>query len=611
MLQTGSFLLLVLTLYFTPLAFGTTETWSMAVAELVVGIAFFLFFSQSNLEVYKPPGIVPLVALLIFAGLQCIPLPPQLVRLVSPHIYASFQPFFIVQGNSTWIPLTLHLRATIFEWLRLSCSVLLYILAVQLLSRKSRLKITVDAVCILAVFLAYLAVLQKLISPDKIYGFRDVPASAWQGALGPWVNPNQYAGFMVMVFPLVLARFFALAPEQCKRSSFKERCMYYFSDPTGNLKLFLAFCLALFPASIFLSHSRGGILSVCLELVFFLFCLSRKKIVQHRVSTILFIAALLLTAIVFNYHPVIEKFLSTMPSWQEGLQDGRIAVWHDILQIIRDYPITGTGFGSFADVFPLYKSFTDIYVYDHAHNDYLELLSDGGIIACLLFGWFMLHIIKTGWQQLHKRHSPYAVLLTTAALSGIIGMLLYSLTDFNLHNGANGIYFFFLCALVVSAGHTRVHGQRCPALPRVNPSLIKQTGILCFSVFFIVLTVLIMGGAFLGEKSYVKAVQISGSMMRMEKKTAQVNQMLTQAWYYDRLSAKYSYALTNISLQKNTKKKAREYCLVALYNQPLQLDFITKAAQIIQDAQPEQAAQLLSIAAARRARPIHPPSSSD
>ena len=54
-----------------------------------------------------------------------------------------------------------------------------------------------------------------------------------------------------------------------------------------------------------------------------------------------------------------------------------------------------------------------------------------------------------------KRRDRYSIYIVTGSVTGVVAILIHSITDFNLHIGANGLYFFFLLGLVVSAAHTR------------------------------------------------------------------------------------------------------------------------------------------------------------
>jgi len=93
-----------------------------------------------------------------------------------------------------WLPISLNQKATIQELFRISSCAMAYILTIQLLNAPVPLKKTTNFVIFLAVGIAFLAILQQVSSPDRIYWFRTVPENAHP--FGPWVNPNQFAGYI-------------------------------------------------------------------------------------------------------------------------------------------------------------------------------------------------------------------------------------------------------------------------------------------------------------------------------------------------------------------------------------------------------------------------------
>ena len=595
-METSSFLLFLITLCFAPLAFGTSESWSILVMEILVSCSGLLFIcsrTKNAQGIFKTPALLPVLLLIFFLLLQCLPLPSSLVRVIAPNIYQIYTPVFELHGSPFWIPLTVHFEATVREVLRLIFSLGFYVLTVQLLTKSSRLRITVYTVLVLSGGLAFEALVQKFISPQMIYGFKHIPASAWQGALGPWVNPNQYAGFMVMVSPLFLALFFYLLPALKKNASSKTYILTALTSRGANLRLLLVFFLALILSSIFLSHSRGGVLSVCLAVfLFYVFSVPHKSLTKQRFPFLLIIS-LIGIALLCNWNSILRKFSSTISLHNGiGIQDGRLQVWQDSLRIIYDFPLTGAGFGTFHDLFPAYKSFSDIYSYMHAHNDYLELLTDGGIIAFCLGGWFIVSMYSTVWKQLKHRQDPYAFLLTIGALSGISGMLFYSLTDFNLHNGANGLYFFFLCGLAVSAAHTRHHSHTKPTLLGPQNYLPQKNSFLCIACFVLLTAAsLVMGGGLLAERNYKLGEKMSVQMMRPEKKRARMIFLLEKAQHQAPFSAKYDYALANLISDIPDKTRAFQLSVSAMRKQPTEKAFYQSAVSLLSEIDPVRARQ--------------------
>lgn len=168
--------------------------------------------------------------------------------------------------------------------------------------------------------------------------------------------------------------------------------------------------------------------------------------------------------------------------------------------LIRDFLYTGSGFGTFLHVYPQYSSLPSSAIFDHAHNDYIELLTDGGVIGFLLAAWFILTILVHGFQRLKIRREPYSILLLICGLTAIFSLLLHSVTDFNMHNGANGLYFFFLCGILVSAGNTRLrYRTRSTLLAAVSP----KWRLACLAAIPLLLLTISFQGEFCGQKACI------------------------------------------------------------------------------------------------------------
>ena len=87
---------------------------------------------------------------------------------------------------------------------------------------------------------------------------------------------------------------------------------------------------------------------------------------------------------------------------------------------------------------------------NHAHNDYLEMLADTGVVGLALFVWMLVGVFRSGFSKVMDRDDEEGRLLTLAALTGIVGILIHSFIDFNLHIPANAALFFVLCAAVAA-----------------------------------------------------------------------------------------------------------------------------------------------------------------
>ncbi len=595
----AAFFFLAATLIFAPLAFGAAEPWSMMVVQLLTGCGCLcLAWSWGRGDgrsLYRVPGVLPLILLLLWIFLQCVPLPVTFVRTFAPSVYEVYRPVLEISGHDLLMPLTVNQRATLFEGMRIATYVLLYILTVQILSSGRYLRKTVWIVAWLAIGIAFLAIIQKFTSPDRIYWFRATPPNA--GTVGPWVYHNHYAGFMEMVLPLVLALFFFYRPTVDPDRPLRNRVAALFSSSGSDLHFLLGFGAIVIVASVFVSLSRGGIISLGLASVFFLVVVPRR-VLRTRLPTYAFLltgAVLLVTW--FGWGNVAAKFGAVL-SRTGGIEDVRLVVWRDSVRIISDFLLTGTGFATFFHVYPLYTTLTTGFVIDHAHNDYLELLTDGGLIGFSLAAWFVLAVLREGWSKIGIRRDRYAVFLSVGAMTGIIAILLHGVTDFNMRNGANGLYFFFLCGLLVSAGNTRLYY-------RTRPTLLAGAGagsgkVLLAAGFLLAATALLVrGGGIVAGVGYagIADTYLSGKLNR--EKLERVAATARRAGRYDPLEGKYSFALGSALIFLKQPEGAMTSFMQAARKDPLSGVFLQRLALVLASTDRAAAEELMHTAYAR------------
>ena len=117
--------------------------------------------------------------------------------------------------------------------------------------------------------------------------------------------------------------------------------------------------------------------------------------------------------------------------------------------MIEDYPLLGTGPGTFAFVYTQYQPPGLDARYFRAHNDYLQLTSETGLALVPVMVWMIIALFAEGFK---KFNNPSRLVrgVTIGAMSGITAILVHSILDFNLHIPANAILFTILVAIVAS-----------------------------------------------------------------------------------------------------------------------------------------------------------------
>lgn len=125
----------------------------------------------------------------------------------------------------------------------------------------------------------------------------------------------------------------------------------------------------------------------------------------------------------------------------------RSAIWSGTWTMIRAHPVLGVGLGAFETVYPIYGRGDGTSLIQFAHNDYLQALADGGIVAAALAAWFIIVTFR-GFVRGVRLRDPLLRALALGAGAGIFAILVHSLFDFNLQLPSNALLFLVLTAVV-------------------------------------------------------------------------------------------------------------------------------------------------------------------
>jgi O-antigen ligase len=137
-------------------------------------------------------------------------------------------------------------------------------------------------------------------------------------------------------------------------------------------------------SSVVVCASRGGIVAlvsgwmVCLAIYFRVFVRLRQ------LGAVLLTLSIVLALVSWFGFARVEARLATL--WPDEIRkEGRLSLWHRMLPLVKDFPVWGTGYGTFQYVEPLCRSDpTDEEIYTNAENEYLEGLVEGGFVRLLL-----------------------------------------------------------------------------------------------------------------------------------------------------------------------------------------------------------------------------------
>jgi O-antigen ligase len=387
---------------FGVLSHGAVEEWARAVLETGAGLLFLAWAVRAWLQRQEhavlPPLLFPLVALALFALAQIV------FRLtVSPF----------------------HTRS---ELQLLLAFILLMFLIPQAFRSAPEWRTLIWFLMTLGFAVAIFAILQHLTFNGKLYWFREMRYGGIP--FGPYVNRNHFAGFAEMIIPVSLV---PLIMARVRR----ERWL-------------IVILFALLPmGALFLSASRGGIISLGAELVFIALVLGlRRTGLRHVLAGALVLVLAFLFVSWLGARQVLDRFSSMQAL--EVTAGKRASMRHGTWAIFLDHRIFGTGLGTLQIVYPPYETFYDARIVNHAHNDYLEALAETGVIGGATCAAFVAMLFGISLRQLLQRDKPFAASLHLSGLAACSALLVHSFVDFNLHIPGNALLFFVMASMATA-----------------------------------------------------------------------------------------------------------------------------------------------------------------
>ncbi|HFQ81099.1 MAG TPA: tetratricopeptide repeat protein [Desulfobacterales bacterium] len=462
---TVSYYLLLFLLIFSPLAFGTVDTLPLMLTQAASFGGLFLYSLAHLLpgrkKICRPPGLIPLCLVLGFLLFQAIPLPMGILKILSPAAYKIRAGMPGIAPLDTWAPLTINSRATFTQIFHYTSFLACYVLACSLLTDRRRCRQVVSLLIIVGAIIALQAILQKGFGNGRLLWLRLPPDNASQ-FVGSFAYRNQFAAYMEMLAPLALAFCFFYSSSLSGREPLRRRLSVFFNKSQSNLQLLLGFATVLMVAAVFLSTSRGGIISVFLACIIVIFLLKRYHERQYY-SVYLLLIFLCMAFLIggISLEAIFSRFDFNNKDFNQII-DGRFAFWKQGLPLIKDYFLTGSGLGTYGNIFPTYSLSFIVggrsFLY-HPHNEYLEAFSDLGLIGLTFLGCFFYSAVRGAYAGYMERRDRFARYLFIAAAAGLFAQLLHMLVEYNLASGAVGLTFFTVLALLVSGGHTRFHGH--------------------------------------------------------------------------------------------------------------------------------------------------------
>jgi O-antigen ligase len=183
------------------------------------------------------------------------------------------------------------------------------------------------------------------------------------------------------------------------------------------------------------SRSRGGLLGFLVSLV----ALPRGFARTWRALAVV-LPVLVVAGAFVDLGPLREGFES------RGIQKSRLALWQDVLPMVRSFPLLGCGLNAFGTAYPRYQTVLKGDWVGQAHNEYLQALVDTGVPGLVLLLAILVQVLRAAW-----RSAPRSA-LDAGILGSLLALAAHNLVDFNWQIPANAATYASLAALAARRG---------------------------------------------------------------------------------------------------------------------------------------------------------------
>ncbi len=139
----------------------------------------------------------------------------------------------------------------------------------------------------------------------------------------------------------------------------------------------------------------------------------------------------------------------------------RLGVWRDALRATASSPLIGFGLGTFAEALPPFKRSAGELDIEHAENDYIEVLAEGGLLGFLLVSGGIVTFGASVTRGLRSQGDRLLRGIGVGALAGLVALAVHSAGDFNLRIPSNAFLAACLATLALAASVRRVSPDAC------------------------------------------------------------------------------------------------------------------------------------------------------
>jgi O-antigen ligase len=454
-------------LIFTPLPAASVYPWTVLVIEIVVlimAVAYVLMKDKPRPNerlMLSAKKLKPFfIGFLIFLALQTTPLPKALVRFLSPGTSEYLRQFALDFPTMKWISFSLIPSYTLQRGLEVMTYLLLGFLILRNVTKMRQVIRIFEVLIVIGVAETLYGMIELYDKSPRILFYKK--AHNLDSVTGTFVNRNHFSGYLEMVVPLAIGLIIARAGLFSRTALTLRERIVRLSEQRNAQSLLLFGAPVIMAVGIIFSRSRSGVFILVFSFILFfgptssylgIYKFKKKWVRRFLQGSFLFVVSI---SLYVGIDATLQRF-----SLDSLLKEGRPTYWANTLTTFTRFPLTGTGLGTFGALYPTMEGETGPLSVEHAHNDYLEYLSELGLAGFgLVFGGILVMAL-TSLLVWRTRRNPEVRGLALGGIVAIAGILIHSLTDFNLQSPANLALFSVVLPLtMVIAFHGQTSASR-------------------------------------------------------------------------------------------------------------------------------------------------------
>ena len=386
---------------------------------------------------------IAVIASLTAIAFQLVPLPVALRDLLSPHAADVDRALRVdvawaaAAGDRAAAPLTINATATLHS-LAKALLVALAFWSARALFERGGVRRTAHRIAWIGLAVSVVAIVERATAPTALYGVWPVAGAR---PYGPFINRNHMATWLIIAIPLTAGACAMRARQTIAASrSRRSAALDGFADPT---LLWLAASAAIMLVALVVSASRSGAIGIAAGLIAGS-ALAAARLGRGERRWVVIAPVVACVAVVWyaGAAPLADRFLHVAAS---SSVDRRVEIWRQTLPIVRDFAATGTGAGTYYTAMLVYQEGNRLFFFNQAHNHYLQIAAEGGILAGVPRALILLAFAVMAWRRLRADRSEM-FWLRTGALASMVAVAAQSMWETGLVMPANAV----LCAVVAA-----------------------------------------------------------------------------------------------------------------------------------------------------------------